>query len=329
MASPAGDRRGDHRVRHGHRQGDVRYVYHYNLPKSLESYSQEIGRAGRDGAPSTVEMLACPDDVPTLENFAYGDTPTEVALRGLVDELLGAGPGFDVSLYDLVDRHDLRQLVLRTALTYLELLGVLRQGTPFYAGVRDAPAGRAVGDSAQFKGERRSFSPASSHAAKQGRIWYALDPDDGRRGAGPGPATRRARARSTCEEQGWPSCASPTCASATAPAADGGRQRAGRRAARAVSRRARRRRCPPAAGARPGHSRRLPDQRPGRLLRRERGAACGHCTYCLTGARPTCPPPPAAAAPGGRSIGAILRRVRRAPGGAGRPAPAARGFSAA
>jgi len=48
----------------------VRYVYHYNLPKSLESYSQEIGRAGRDGVKSTVELLACPDDVPTLENFA-------------------------------------------------------------------------------------------------------------------------------------------------------------------------------------------------------------------------------------------------------------------
>lgn len=158
-------------------KADVRYVYHYNLPKSLESYSQEIGRAGRDGLPSVVEMLACPDDVPTLENFAYGDTPTEAALRGLVDELLDLGSEFDVSLYELADRCDLRQLVLRTAMTYLELLGVLRQGTPFYAGYEFRPLTPPAQIAAQFPGRPGQLVNDLFAHAKFGRIWYSLNPD--------------------------------------------------------------------------------------------------------------------------------------------------------
>jgi ATP-dependent DNA helicase RecQ len=159
-------------------KADVRYVYHYNLPKSLESYSQEIGRAGRDDQPSIVELLACPDDVPTLENFAYGDTPTRPALRALLDELLSAGPSFDLSLAELSNRHDVRQLVLRTILTYLELLGVLRQGTPFYASYEVKPL-RPLEEVLQpFDPERRRFLQGIFDAAKKGRILYRLDPTD-------------------------------------------------------------------------------------------------------------------------------------------------------
>src|SRR3954470_23118545 len=86
----------------------VRYVYHHNLPKSLESYSQEIGRAGRDGAASVCELFACADDVPTLENFAFGDTPTPEALAGLLAEIFAhqVGEQFAVSEYELTARHD-------------------------------------------------------------------------------------------------------------------------------------------------------------------------------------------------------------------------------
>ena len=105
--------------------------YHYNLPKSLESYSQEIGRAGRDGAKSTVELLACPDDVATLENFAYGDTPTETALQSLLGDLLSRETEFDMNLTELANTHDLRPLVLRTALTYLETRRNFEAGNAF------------------------------------------------------------------------------------------------------------------------------------------------------------------------------------------------------
>ena len=50
-------------------KANIRHVYHYNLPKSLENYSQEIRRAGRDGEPAICHMLVCPDDLNVLENF--------------------------------------------------------------------------------------------------------------------------------------------------------------------------------------------------------------------------------------------------------------------
>ena len=63
-------------------KSDVRYVYHYAQPKSLEAYAQETGRAGRDGEPSICEFFACRDDQATLENFIYGDTPARAGSRG-------------------------------------------------------------------------------------------------------------------------------------------------------------------------------------------------------------------------------------------------------
>ena len=72
-------------------KADVRYVYHYAQPKSLEAYAQETGRAGRDGEPSICEFFACPDDQATLENFIYGDTPARAGLDGLVRDGLRRG----------------------------------------------------------------------------------------------------------------------------------------------------------------------------------------------------------------------------------------------
>jgi len=116
-------------------KANIRAVYHYNLPKSQENYAQEIGRAGRDGAPSHCEILAAAEDLTVLENFTYGDTPTAEALRDFLKDLLAkrvAGDTFDISSYDLSGRHDIRQLVVSTALTYLELDCLMEATAPFY-----------------------------------------------------------------------------------------------------------------------------------------------------------------------------------------------------
>jgi ATP-dependent DNA helicase RecQ len=64
-------------------KSNVRWVIHYNLPKNIEGYYQEIGRAGRDGLPSETVLFESYGDVIQLQKFASQGLNAEVQLAKL------------------------------------------------------------------------------------------------------------------------------------------------------------------------------------------------------------------------------------------------------
>ncbi|GGF13312.1 DNA helicase RecQ [Flavobacterium limi] len=64
-------------------KSNVRWVIHYNLPKNIEGYYQEIGRAGRDGLPAETVLFESYADVIQLQKFASEGLNSDVQLAKL------------------------------------------------------------------------------------------------------------------------------------------------------------------------------------------------------------------------------------------------------
>lgn len=160
-------------------KSDIRNVVHFDLPKSIENYSQEIGRAGRDGRPSDCLVVANRDSLNVLENFVYGDTPEQEGILRVLEQLQAArGEGqWEFLLRSLADHSNIRELPLKTLLVQLELRGVIAPRYAFYAEYRFKYLVEPEALLARFSGERQQFVAAIIQVCKRAKTWATVDFD--------------------------------------------------------------------------------------------------------------------------------------------------------
>uniref|UniRef100_UPI00129D27CD RecQ family ATP-dependent DNA helicase n=1 Tax=Shewanella sp. TC10 TaxID=1419739 RepID=UPI00129D27CD len=116
-------------------KSNIRFVIHYDLPKSIENYSQEIGRAGRDNALSHCITLANKDGLNTIENFVYGDTPEPSAISKLVQHITNEidNGRWEMQESAISTSCNIKLLPLKTLLVQLELAQVVKPSFAYFA----------------------------------------------------------------------------------------------------------------------------------------------------------------------------------------------------
>jgi ATP-dependent DNA helicase RecQ len=154
-------------------KADIRFVIHYDLPKSIENYSQEIGRAGRDKGDAACFTLANLDGIHTVENFVYADTPERTSIDYVLQNIrheLQNGQ-WELQVLSLSNASNIKQLPLKTLLVQLELLGVINAKFSYFADFKFkfiTPKETIINS---FNAERGEFLTQIFDCAKMKKIW--------------------------------------------------------------------------------------------------------------------------------------------------------------
>lgn len=85
----------------GVNKDNIRFIIHYHMPLQVESYLQEIGRAGRDGYPSIAILLNCPGDEQLPLQLIESELPTEQQIDWLFNRLYSNHKILDENLRQL------------------------------------------------------------------------------------------------------------------------------------------------------------------------------------------------------------------------------------
>lgn len=121
-------------------RADIRFVAHWDIPGSLEAYYQEVGRAGRDGAPSRCELLFNYADVHTQQFFIDSANPEIADARQLMDVLRT----FDAETPCVQTDDELAALAgLKNGIFVRTLLGIFEQ-EGFIVRTREGIRGRSI-----------------------------------------------------------------------------------------------------------------------------------------------------------------------------------------
>ena len=155
---------------------DIRRIIHYDLPKSIENYSQEIGRSGRDGLPALCEVFANRDSIHVLENFIYGDTPEKPSIFELL-QTIKENKGFvwEIKITALSNDLNIRILPLKTLLVYLGMEKIVRPKLTYFEQYSFKYHIEPVSIINHFFGERKQFVAAILDHCHTRKIWTDVD----------------------------------------------------------------------------------------------------------------------------------------------------------